>query len=81
MFECGVLGGATGAILGFLLSARLPRLRGRKKFRLFARRSSELIVMFSSTLRLSASPSFWRSLVSIPMPFRMASPGVLITTR
>lgn len=24
-FECGVLGGATGAILGFLLQARLPR--------------------------------------------------------
>jgi hypothetical protein len=25
MFECGVLGGATGAVLGFLLLARLPR--------------------------------------------------------
>jgi hypothetical protein len=25
MFECGVLGGATGAILGFLVEARLPR--------------------------------------------------------
>lgn len=25
MFECGVLGGATGAILGFLLLSRLPR--------------------------------------------------------
>jgi len=25
MFECGVLGGATGAVLGFLLLSRLPR--------------------------------------------------------
>ena len=25
MFECGVLGGATGAVLGFLLLARLPQ--------------------------------------------------------
>ena len=25
MFECGVLGGASGAILGFLLMARMPR--------------------------------------------------------
>lgn len=25
MFECGVLGGATGAVVGFLLLARLPR--------------------------------------------------------
>lgn len=25
MFECGVLGGASGAVLGFLIMARLPR--------------------------------------------------------
>ena len=25
MFECGVLGGATGAVLGFLILARLPQ--------------------------------------------------------
>ena len=31
--------------------------------------------MFSSTPRLSARPSFWRSLVSIPMPVLIASRG------